>query len=103
MTRDQALRVAWNNGWLSYYLYDYQLVLYHALWAAIQDPNCLKFVLNCSRRWGKTTVLCLIAIEFAIRHPGSQIRFAAPTAKALKKITRPIFGKILKGCPPHLR
>lgn len=41
----------------------------------------------------------MIAIEKAIRQPGAQIRFAAPTAKALRKITLPIMKIILDDCP----
>lgn len=94
---------AWKRGNLAFKLYDYQQVLYDALWQAIQNPNCVKYVLKCSRRWGKSTLLCLIAIEFCQRKPGAQLRFTAPTAKALKKITLPIFRMILKDCPETLK
>jgi len=100
---DQALRLAWERGLLSFILYPYQNRLYNDLWGAINNPECVKYVLNVSRRWGKSTVLCLIAIEFAIRNPNSQIRFAAPTAKALRKIIKPLFKMILQTCPSDLK
>lgn len=103
LTKAQLIREKWYRGKLNYKLYGYQYVLYLALWAAIGNPACLKYVLKCSRRWGKSTVLCLISLEFAIRHPNAQIRFAAPTAKALKKITMPIYRKLLKDCPETLK
>jgi hypothetical protein len=99
----KALELAWERGLLKFLLYDYQIPLYNSLWEAIVNPDCLKFVLNCSRRYGKSTVLCLIALEFAIKNPNSQIRFAAPTAKMLKKITNPIFRMLLDTCPHHLK
>jgi hypothetical protein len=100
---DRALALAWERGLLSFLLYDYQLPLYESLWKAINNPECVKYVLNCSRRYGKSTVLCTIALEFAIKRPNSQIRFAAPTAKMLKKITNPIFRMLLETCPNHLK
>ncbi len=90
---------AWRRGNLFYKLYKYQHILYDLLWKAIQNPKCVKYVLKISRRWGKSTILCLIAIEFCQRHASAQIRFAAPTAKALKKITMPIFRKLIKDAP----
>jgi hypothetical protein len=103
LDKDTALRLAWERGLLSFLLYDYQIPLYESLWEAIKNPKCLKFTLNCSRRYGKSMTMSLIALEFAIRNPNSQIRFAAPTAKTLKKITNPIFRMLLETCPKHLK
>lgn len=92
-------RELWRRGNLSWKLYPHQFALYDALWKAIRDPECLKYVLKCARRFGKSTVVCLIATEFGLQFPDSQIRFAAPTAKALKKITHPIMRMITKDAP----
>lgn len=62
-----------------------------------------KFVLNCSRRLGKTFFLCTIAIETAMNKPGSQIKFVAPSQKMVRKIITPIFKDILSDCPKDLR
>lgn len=99
MDRAELVNIAWQRGQLSYKLYAYQRQLYTDLWNAIKDEKCSTYVLNVSRRWGKSTIMCLIAIEFALRFPNSQIRFAAPTAKALKKITTPIFKMLLNDAP----
>ena len=103
LSREVALEAAWSNGYLSYKLFDYQKPLYDALIRAIENPECLKYVLNCARRYGKTTILILIALEFALQNPGSQIRFAAPTQKALKKIILPIFRMLTADCPRSLK
>ncbi len=102
-TEPELLRVAWERGLLQHLLRDYQVQLFDDLWSAIENKECLKFVLNCSRRWGKSTLLCLIAIMYSIKYPGSQIRFAAPTAKALRKITNPIIKMLLASCPQDLK
>ena len=68
----------------------------------INNPEGLKYYLNCARRFGKSTLMTLVAIEYALRNKNSQIRFAAPTAKMLRKITYPIIRMLLKDCPEHL-
>jgi hypothetical protein len=103
LAQPHAIRLAWTRGLLQYKLYPHQRVLYRDLWAAIENPLCLKFYLNCARRFGKTTIMLLVAISFAIRRPNSQIRFAAPTQKALKKILNPIFKWAIHDCPRDLR
>jgi hypothetical protein len=102
-TRREVTRLAWERGLLSYKLRPYQLPLYDALYLALNDSTCVKYVLNCARRYGKSTILCLIALETAIRTPRAQVRFAAPTARALKKITQPIFQMLIGDCPDDLR
>lgn len=98
-------RLAWKTGTLQYKLHPYQDQLYCAIIKALENKTVIKYTVNCSRRFGKSFILCLIAIETAIKKPGAQIRFAAPTAKALRKITLPIMKIILEDCPvtmlPH--
>lgn len=93
----------WRRGFLSWKLYDYQQPIYQLVWDFITNRQHIKHVLNISRRFGKSHTLCLIAIEYGIRNPGAQIRFAAPTAKALRKIIHPAFKQIIKDCPEELR
>jgi hypothetical protein len=38
-----------------------------------------------------------------LQKPGALVRYAAPTAKALRKIIRPLMTKILRDCPDELR
>ncbi len=99
ITKPELLEYAWRSGYLSYKLHDYQLPLYKL----IVDGKSLKFVLNASRRFGKSYILSLYAVEFALRHPNSLIRFAAPTGKALRKIILPIFKQIFEDCPQGLQ
>lgn len=103
MTNTEARNELWRRGSLEHLLYPHQLILYRSLWDAINNEKCLKYALTCARRFGKSTILVLIAISFAIKNPGAQIRFAAPTQRALKKITHPIFRIMLKTCPLELR
>lgn len=94
---------AWEQGELEYLCRDYQRDAYHALIAWCEDKTVLKGCLNVCRRWGKTTLLCLVALRQGILFPGSRIRFAAPTLDELRERLLPIFEQLLTDCPEHLR
>ncbi len=93
----------WRRGVLSWKLYGYQLPIYSLVWDFILNRKHIKHVLNIARRFGKSYTLALIAIEYGIRNPGSQIRFAAPTGKALRKIIHPAFKAICKDAPDDVK
>ena len=93
------VRSSWIAGDLFYKLKDHQIPLYKE----ITSTNSKKYVINCSRRFGKSFILCLIATEFAMRKKAAHIRFAAPTQKQLREIVQPIFTKIFSDCPPEMR
>jgi hypothetical protein len=103
MTRNELIRIAWETGNLEYLVNDYQLVVYHALWAAIREKKTLKYALNVARRFGKTHVTTIVAFEFAIRNPNSIINYAAPTNKEMQKILRSMIPNILSDCPADMR
>jgi len=115
VSRKQAAEAMWRKGNLRYKLdngqpcpndcticgttHTGQKGIYDALKAAPGN----KWFLGMSRRRGKTYLLCVLAIEYAISHPNSQIHYAASTAKAVKKMVRPNFRKILADCPVDIR
>lgn len=101
--RTQRLNAAWSKGRLKFLCRPYQDEVYDAIWQAITDRGVLKFCLNISRRWGKTFLLCIVAVEMCLRKAGAQVRFAAPTAIELRKRTIPIMREILRTCPETLR
>lgn len=102
-SRAELLELAWQQGVLAYMVKPYQEPIYNALWKAINDKKTLKYCLNIARRFGKTHITTLVAIEFAIRFPGSIINFASGTDKAMKKILSGIFPVILAECPADLK
>ena len=71
--------------------------------AAFMASTSKLFVVNSSRRLGKSFLLCLIAVETALKIPGAQIKFAAPTQKMVRKIILPLIRQILETCPDSLR
>lgn len=99
--RRQARAELWRRGALRFLLREHQRPLHDFITTWRGDEA--RKVVKSARRFGKSFSLCLYACEFAITHPGAQIRFAAPTEKALRKIVRPNMRAILADCPEHLR
>jgi hypothetical protein len=99
----KRVKIAWQIGDLGHLLYDYQRPLYNDLKSAINDSDCLKYVLNCSRRWGKTTILCILALETCLQQPDQMVRFASPTQKELKKSVLPIMRMLIKNAPAQYK
>lgn len=60
-------------------------------------------VFHCSRRLGKTHLLCVISIVFALKKSNSQIRYASVTQKALRKMVHPIFKDLFNQIPEKYR
>lgn len=95
---EEIIGECWRLGELSYKLRDYQIPVYEA----INRPG-LSVVINCARRFGKTTTMLLDAVEYAIKNPGASIGFIAPTQKQIRGIVRPIMRMIFEDAPDHLR
>src|SRR5260370_5682486 len=95
----QMIQVAWTQGKLAYKLKAAQLKIYQD----IKGCKELVYVVNCSRRLGKTYTMAVIAVETAIQNPGFQIHFGAPYQNALRMFVLPIFQQVLADCPLALR
>lgn len=99
LTRTAAIEALWRRGVLSWKLNSTQKALYKTY----TEATYKKVVFNCSRRLGKSFSLLIIALEQCIKVPGSQVKFAAPTAKMAAKIIRPTLRMLLQDCPRDLR
>lgn len=97
LTQEQV-ELLWDAGLLSWLLDSNQQEMYDFIFQCGKK----RVVLNCSRRIGKTFLLVLIAIEFALKNPKASIKFAASTADDLEEIVLPIFDQILATCPKRL-
>jgi len=94
-----VIQTAWREGRLLYKLKPAQLKIYQS----IKQSKELVYVVNCSRRLGKTFTMGLIAIETAIQNPSFQIHFGAPYQNALRDFLLPIFNQIIQDCPLAMR
>lgn len=98
LTKSEAAAIRWRQGKLRWKLEPHQRAMYDTIMENLGG----KFYLNCARRTGKSFTLCVIAIEFALRNPGSQIKYACKTQKNVKKIIKMHFRKIFRDCPKEL-
>lgn len=60
-------------------------------------------VFHCSRRLGKTYLLCVLSIVYALKKSNSQIRYASVTQKAVRKMVHPIFKELFSQIPEKYR
>lgn len=98
LTPERAKAELWRRGVLRWKLHRTQAEIYDAIKAC----NRKRFVINCSRRMGKSHLMAVLAVETALASPGSQVRYAAPTGVSLREFILPIFKKILTDCPKRL-
>lgn len=90
----------WRRGVLApWKLHSEQLALYNL----ILDTGASRFVLEIARRFGKTYLLVVIAIEVCLRNPGCRVVYGAPTLKHLEEFIIPTFESIIEDAPPDCR
>ena len=105
MTPEAAARIAWASGSLWFLLDSSQREVYLAF-RACKEP---KFVLDVSRRWGKSTMMVVCAIEDCLRIPKAQVKYGAATQDMVREIVMPLFEWALDGgakllrCPDAMR
>lgn len=99
---EDLIRVSWRKGVLNYKLKPWQHKLYNSVWDCINKGQST-YLVNCSRRYGKTFVLILIAIEYAIRFPKSQIKYAIPVGQEYIDMVLPSIEHIIDDFPTSKR
>lgn len=109
------IKQAWTQGNLAYKLLPYQVKAYEFIkeWLTALEhfrqesktnpdaelPRGNMILLECHRRFGKTTVCAVVSLEMVILKPNLLIRFIAPTMRQADEILRPIFDELLLDCP----
>jgi phage terminase large subunit-like protein len=97
--KEDAQEILWRRGVLKWKLRDYQVKLY----SAISECERNRYVVNCARRWGKSFVMSLLAVERAIQgNSSTRIKIATATAKNLEEFIIPAFRILLDDCPSDL-
>lgn len=99
MTQAEAAAVLWNEGILHWTLHSGQKDLYDS-YVNCQDKI---IVWNCSRRFGKSFTLCVIAIETCLKNPDSLVKYCCSKQVDAKGIIRPLIREIIASCPKELR
>lgn len=94
-----ALDDLWRIGSLEHLLDSNQLEMYQAIYAT----PVLQFVIQASRKIGKSYLNGVIAFEAALRNPGKRINYAAPSGKECVEITLPIMTQLASLAPDDCR
>lgn len=91
--------ILWKKGDISYKLKPCQSDMSER----INKSNQFKYIIKCSRRLGKSYLLCAKAVMQCLTKPHSMVRYAAPEKEALKTILEPIMHSIFADSPEELR
>lgn len=84
------------NGIIApWYLRDSQIPLYKML----QHEN--RMVIDCRRRFGKTTVLLVYILEECLKRPGLKVYWGSPELIQTRKIVFPVMDQIYSYSPKH--
>lgn len=96
---EELWNVLWTEGDLTLLLNSSQLNLYNLLQQELKGP----FVLECSRRWGKSWFCTLFVVMRALKTPNTMHYYFAQSLDAVRDIVDPTMNEILETCPEHLR
>lgn len=96
----EAIRLAWQIGRLRYKLSPLQRDV--ADWLEETLPRFNEALLHIGRQTGKTFMLNVKAIEYAIQHANSTIVYIAPVEKKLSSFIKGVLDTILRDCPDDL-
>ena len=99
ISKREAVRELWNRGVLRWKLHPGQQKMYDSVVEYDKEIT----VISCARRFGKSYLLCLLAIELCLKKKDAIVKYACPKQDMVKKIIKPIIQTILKDCPPELR
>jgi len=100
VSKAEAIEALWRKGVIAPMKLD---STQKEIYDKFHESTDRKFVLNCSRRLGKSYLCAVIAIEFCLKKPRAQVRYAAPTARMVKKILIPLMREILLDCPKDIK
>lgn len=95
-----AIEECWMEGQLGYKLHAAQKIIYDTLRAV--SPDIRESVALCARRFGKSYLGVLMAIEDCLRNPGVYVRIIGPEISQTINIVEPLLTKIISDAPSGL-
>lgn len=104
MTEDQkakAIHASWQTGRLFIHLNPSQQKVY-TQWK-IAAPQHSKFIVNCSRKIGKSVLGMFLAAETCIQKPKALVAFIAPTIDDVQEYVRQLYDVAFASCPDELK
>ena len=100
MNLDDAKIQLWQAGRLSWKLHDAQKLIYENLSGL--DRQTREVLIFCSRRFGKSYLGLILALEKVLSEPNIQVAIVGPTLKQTVSITTPLLKKITEDAPKGL-
>ena len=100
MSKTLRCHELWRRGNLSWKLHSAQKLIYDLVRNLDKDKR--EALIFCSRRFGKSYLGCILALEDALQNPNKQVAIVGPTFKQTKAIVTPLLKLILKDAPPGL-
>lgn len=98
---ERAIETSWTLGRLYLHLNPSQRKIYDKYHEAREHDT--KFVVNCSRKIGKSVLGLFIATEKAIQTKNAHIAYIAPTVDDIQKYARQLIQVVFATCPEHLK
>lgn len=95
-----ARQALFSQGCLHWYLHASQLDVYKRLRAL--PASSRQRVVEISRRWGKSVLGVVMALEDALSTPNGQVLYCAPSLKQASSIIVPLIRDVLVHAPPGL-
>lgn len=98
---ERAVETSWTLGRLYLHLNPSQRKIYDKY----QEGRAknIKYVVNCSRKLGKSVLGLFIAVEVAIQNKDALIAYIAPTVDNVNAYTKQLIQVVFKTCPEHLK
>jgi hypothetical protein len=110
LSTDELIEQAWRAGELRWLLQPHQQALYdeYRRWELLDSAQAEGrygriYMLNISKRWGKTTSRLVVRIEDCLRHPGRHYRYTTAFDKDIGEIVGDIMPRLLDTCPADLK
>lgn len=95
----RARAQAWRRGQLRHLLHEDQRQVYDE----IADSTGERFVMEIARKWGKTWLLSVLALEPCLREPNSRVVYGGPSLKHLEEFIQPVMRELAALAPEDVR
>ncbi len=96
----KAKEELWKRGNLTWKLHSAQKEIYAKI--SSLSPSVREAVVLISRRWGKSYLGVLLALEDCLKNPGAQVFIVGPSLKQTRKIITPLIKEIIQDAPRGL-
>lgn len=98
---ERVIETSWETGRLYIHLNPSQRKIYDGY--KLSYVRVPKFVVNCSRKLGKSVLGLFIATEKCIQKKEALVAFVAPTVDHVQKYMKQLYQVVFSSCPEHLK